>query len=176
MKNSKHIVVITKAMTEFIKRCAAEANETSVEFMMSASRKRKAAISRQLVLWYFRTNCPEFKVGLAEIGALVGKDHATTLHSKRVVDSVTEKSDEQLFKAKSRFIFLTENFNMETLLIECEKRDDEKNSHDKDRIHKLNSLNKYNRAYKKVIVKLIRTEDKLPTKRDFALIEHILNH
>jgi len=65
---------------------------------------------------------------------------------------------------------------METLLIECEKRDDEKNKADKDRIHRMHSLQKYNRSYKKVIVKLIRTEDKMPTKRDFALIDHILNY
>jgi len=166
---------IKKSDIQFITKCAIEAAGTTEQFMMSQSRKRKAVIARQLFMWHFRTECHK-DISLSEIGDLLNKDHATVYHSKEVVDNVTLKADDQLFEAKQKFIFLKTNFTMETLLIECEKRDDEKNKADKDRIHRMHSLQKYNRSYKKVIVKLIRTEDKMPTKRDFALIDHILNY
>jgi len=122
-----------------------------------------------------RKKYPKRKVSLQDIADIFVKDHATVNHSFEVVENITLKGDDTLYLAKQEFIDLVKNYDMETLMLECERRDEEKNKKDVNRIHKMNSLEKYNRLYKKVVVKLIRTEEKLPSKKDFTLLEHVLN-
>lgn len=167
---------LTKENIKFVKRCAAEAVGITLEFMEAPTRKRKAVVSRQLVMYYFRKTNPKFEVSLAEIGAIFKKDHATALHSFNSIAGLKEQHDEETYKAKELFLYLVNLKTMDELIKECEKRDKKKGIQDRAKEEKLNNLKKYSALYKKTVVKLIRTEDEPPTERDFKLLEHILEY
>jgi chromosomal replication initiation ATPase DnaA len=53
-------------------------------------RKREIVYRRQLLIWYL---CYNTKMTLSEIGQMFGKDHATVIHSKRIVDDFIKFRD-----------------------------------------------------------------------------------
>lgn len=53
-------------------------------------RKREIVYRRQLLMWYL---CQNTKMTLFEIGQMFGKDHATVINSRRVIDDFIKFRD-----------------------------------------------------------------------------------
>lgn len=69
--------------------------ETKMEYLISKSRKREFVTPRQVILWGLVKGVVPNKLSLTAIGALVNRDHATALHSRKAIDNLLD-TDQQL--------------------------------------------------------------------------------
>ncbi len=167
---------ISPAEIQFITRCASIAAGVSIKNMNRRTRVFEVVIARSLVYYYFRHkmkghNCVH---SLQTVSKIFNQNHATVLNSVRLINNLIDISDKDVIRMKSKF---DESLKfMKQLLEEAELRQKERDESDAERKKEAKVLKTYQRNYRKVVSKLIRTVERPPTQRDFDLLDHILNH
>jgi len=165
---------IDQIKIDFVKLCAAVAAKLPVEAIESPIRTPDASFARFLVMNYFRQTT---KFSFAVIGTeTFNKDHSTVSYAVKKCQDLEDIQDKQFIEMKTEFYKLINTQNMKQLLEEAERREALRTAKSDEKKKQLDDLHRYVRTYRKAIAKLIRTEEKPPSKRDFDLLNHILNY
>jgi len=154
--------------------CGALASGLDVEELKSKTRKPEAVIGRNLVMHVL--NVKMFHSFSAIGRETFGMTHASVMHGIKEVKAKEKINDSLFMPIKKEFDRLINITNMDQLLEECARREEQKIISEEEKRRQIKELHSYIRKYKKCVSKLIRTEEKLPSKRDFDLLEHILSH
>ena len=174
MKKVQTEQLIDKDKIKFVKLCAAIAAGLPVEAIESPLRTPETALARFLVMNYFKQTTD---FALAVIGTeTFDKDHSTVDYAIKQCKNLEDSNDELFVKMKTEFYKLINFETMEQLLKEAERREQERAKQSEEKAEELKKLHDYIRTYRKVVAKLIRTEQKPPSERDFALLDHILKY
>ena len=112
--NMPELPTLTEILNEVSRRTF-----VSVERIKGRERHRHIVTARQIYFYYARKHTTH---SLAEIGSLVNKDHATTLHGIKVIENVKEAREyyQELFEGKKpepRCITLPQVIENKALLI-----------------------------------------------------------
>ncbi len=170
----KIIERLDEKQVEFVKKCAAESVNATVEALDSRIRKREFVIARYLVMKYFKDNTES---SLNIIGEdTFGQDHATVFYAVKKINEWTDTDDKIFLDIEAKFNELIECEEMEQLMKEAERRQKLREEESADKQEELKQLHDYQRNYRKVCAKLIRTEEMMPEQRDLDLLNHILNY
>jgi chromosomal replication initiation ATPase DnaA len=80
----KTVVISSDGLFDHVTKVVLRYTGVDRKKLFFKTRKNEVVLSRQLIMYFLKQIT---KLSLADIGACVGKDHATTLHSIRVIDN-----------------------------------------------------------------------------------------
>ena len=184
MENNKHKEKVDVFFFNFLMECSALVTGISRTAIMKEDRHMLPLIARGLVMHHLRSytyvnargNEVE-KFSYRAIAEMFDKTHATAMNAVRVINDLVETGDPNVCIWKDDFDRLTKKYNnMNQLIEEARRRQQIKDDEAKVLIERNKVVDEYRRQYNKVVAKLIRTNERPPSQRDFDLLDHIMNY